>query len=265
MMFDEDGIAGRRYGNQGPAAGSGTTSARRAFGVPYESITFSTATRGRAELTITLAAQPVFELATSTPVSRRLRRSIRRCGERALFKRRTLELEDLRRIDALTLQHGMELLRLGPGDCGIIPAFWRSLTENRESYALRCAEAQHSPNRDSLLLEVVGGPDQAPIDVIDDILGRFETGTRGLILHIVPDVGAALRLRGARISCVAIDFAGVAHEGARDWQSAVDLIAAARQTCSRVLLINLRPERALGAQAAGATHAVFASLEPRTV
>lgn len=263
-MFDEDGNA-RRYGTPRSAPGAGAAPSRQAFGAPYESITFSTATRARTDLTITLAAQPVFELATSTPVSRRLRRSIRRCGEPALFERKTLDLDDLGRIDALTLEHGMELLRLGPGDCGIIPAFWRSLTENRESYALRCTEAQHSPHPGSLLVEVVGGPEQAPIEVLDDILGRFETGTRGLILHIVPDVDTVLRLRGARVSCLAIDFAGVAHDGARDWQAAVDLIAAARQTCGQILLINLRPERALGAQAAGATHAVFASLEPRTV
>jgi hypothetical protein len=263
-MFDEDGMA-RRSGNAGTTPGVGTAASRQAFGAPYESITFSTATRGRTDLTITLAAQPVFELASSTPVSRRLRRSLRRCGEPTLFERKTLDVEDLRRIDALTLQHGLELLRLGPGDCGIIPAFWRSLTENRESYALRCAEAQHSPYGGSLLLEVVGGPEQAAIETIDDILGRFETGSRGLILHIAPDVGAALRLRGVRVSCLAIDFAGVAHDGARDWQTAVDLIAAARQVCAQVLLINLRPETALGAQAAGATHAVFANLEPRAV
>ncbi|MDY6922380.1 MAG: hypothetical protein SWI22_00275 [Pseudomonadota bacterium] len=263
-MIDEDGMA-RRYGSPGPVIGPGGAPARRAFGAPYESITFSTATRARTDLTITLAAQPVFELSTSTPVSRRLRRSIRRCGERTMFERKTLELADLRRIDALTLQHGMELLRLGPSDCGIVPAFWRSLTENRESYALMCAEAQHSPNPGSLLVEVVGGPEQAPLDVIDDIIGRFETGSRGLILHIAPDIDTARRLRGARVSCLAIDFAGVAHDGARDWQAAVDLIAAARQSCSQILLTNLRPERALGAQAAGATHAVFASLEPRMV
>lgn len=67
------------------------------------------------------------------------------------------------------------------------------------------------------------------------------------------------------MSCLAIDFAGVAHAGARDWQAAIDLIQAARQSCSQVMLINLRPERALGAQAAGATHAVFASMDTRLV
>jgi hypothetical protein len=263
-MLEEDGRASG-YGSLRVAPGPSTVPPRRAFGAPYESITFPIATRARAELTITLAAQPVFELATSAPVSRRLRRSIRRFGEPAIFERKTLDIEDLRRIDAQTLEHGLELLRLGPGDCGIVPAFWRSLHEHRESYALRCTEAQRSSNPGTLLLEVVGGPEQAPIEVLDDVLVRFETGTRGLILHIVPDVGAALRLRGARVSCLAIDFAGVAHDGARNWQAAIELIKTARETCSQVLLINLRPDRALAAQAAGATHAVFASLEPRTV
>lgn len=245
-----------RHGAPGPSA---------SLGAPYESITFSTATRARTEVTITLAAQPVFELSSSTPVSRRLKRSIRRCGERALFERKTLELADLRRIDALTLQHGMELLRLGPGDCGIVPAFWRSLTENREAYALLCAESQHSSHPGSLLLEVIGGPEHMPPAVVDDMVSRFQTLARGLILHIAPDIDTALGLRGARVNCLAIDFAGVAHDGARDWQTAIDLITAARQICGQVLLINLRPERALGAQAAGATHAVFATLEPRMV
>lgn len=194
-MTGKDEI-GRRYAETHPAAHPGGLQPRRAFSAPYESITFSTATRARTDLTITLAAQPVFELATSTPVSRRIRRTIRRCGERAAFERRTLDVDDLRRIDTLTLQHGMELMRLGPGDCGIIPAFWRSLIESRESYALLCAEAQSGPHPASLLLEVVGGPDMPPLDIVDDLVNRFEMGARGLILHIAPDLHTALRLRG---------------------------------------------------------------------
>ena len=238
---------------------------RQAFGAPYESVTFSTVTRGRVELSITLSAQPVFDLSTSAPVSRRLRRSIRRCGEPHLFERKTLELEDLAAIDALTLQHGLELLRLGPNDGAVVPAFWRSLTEGRNGYALHCAGAQHSLRPDSLLVEVIGGPDHAPLEVIRDMVDHFAVASRGLILHIPPDVETALRLRGSRIGCLAIDFAGVAHDGARDWQAAIDLIAAARSACAQILLINLRPERAVGAQAAGATHAVFAVVPPRSV
>lgn len=238
---------------------------RRAFAAPYESVTFSTATRARRELTITLASQPVFELASSTPISQRLRRTIRRCGEPSLFERRTLETEDLKQIDVLTIEHGMRLLRLGPGDCGIVPAFWRTLAAARGSYALLCAATQHSAEPGSLLIEVFGGIEHAAVEEIDEALARFQTEARGVLLHIAPDSDAARRLQGVQAHCLAIDFAGVAHEGARDWIGAAELITAARQICSQLLLVNLRPERALAAQAAGATHAVFSSLEPRAL
>lgn len=68
---------------------------------------------------------------------------------------------------------------------------------------------------------------------------------------------------GAR--CLAIDFAGVAHEGPREWLDAAALIGVAREACPQILLLNLRPDRGLAAQAAGATHAVFAGMETVTV
>lgn len=256
------GANGVGYGRLREETVSGAGPPRRAFAAPYESVTFSTATRSRRELTITLASQPVFELASSTPISQRLRRTIRRCGEPSLFERRTLETEDFKQIDLLTIEHGMRLLRLGPGDSGIVPAFWRTLTAARGPYALLCAATQHSAEPGSQLIEVYGGLEYAPVDVIDEALERFQTQTRGVVLHIAPDVDTARRLRGVHAHCLAIDFAGVAHEGARDWIGAAELVVAARQICSQVLLVNLRPDRALAAQAAGATHAVFSSLEP---
>jgi len=238
---------------------------RRAFGAPYESVTFSTATRSRCELTVTLASQPVFDLASSTPISQRLKRTIRRTGERSIFERKTLEQDDLRQIDVLTIEHGMGLLRLGAGDTGIVPAFWRTLTGGRGAYALQCAAVQHSSEPASLLIEVFGGLEHTPVEIIDEALAHFQTRTRGVVLHIAPDIGPAGRLAGANAHCLAIAFAGVAHEGARDWIAAAELVMGARQICSQLLLVNLRPDRALSAQAAGATHAVFSSLEPRTL
>lgn len=253
------------YGRLREEAEAGSVPQRRAFGAPYESVTFSTATRARCELTVTLASQPVFDLASSAPVSQRLKRTIRRTGERSIFERKTLELEDLRQIDILTIEHGMRLLRLGAGDTGIVPAFWRTLTGGRGPYALQCAAVQHSSEPGSLLIEVFGGLEHTPVDVIDEALAHFQTQTRGVVLHIAPDVDTARRLAGVRAHCLAIDFAGVAHEGARDWISAAELVMAARQICSQLLLVNLRPDRALAAQAAGATHAVFSTLEPRSL
>ena len=43
------------------------------------------------------------------------------------------------------------------------------------------------------------------------------------------------------------------------------LIGAARDACPQVMLLNLRPDRGLAAQAAGATHAVFAGMDAITV
>lgn len=237
---------------------------RRSYAAAYESLTFTVLTRAGRELVVTLAAQPVFDLVQSTPVARRIRRRVRhRGGESALIGlgRRTLEPADLIRIDTQTLRNGLDLLRLGANDCGVLPAFWRTVASSGGRFDLLCAEMQHEAAPGTLLVEVMGGLEQAPPDAIHEAIQHFETGSLGMILHIAPDAGAALRLSQVRAQCLAIDFAGVEHESARDWQAAVQLIEAARRACSHVLLLNLRPDRGLAAQAAGATHAVFAGME----
>ncbi|MDI1325759.1 MAG: hypothetical protein PSV23_03060 [Brevundimonas sp.] len=241
---------------------------RRAYAAPYESLTFSLVTRAGRELAVTLAAQPVFDLDRSAPVSRRIRRIVRhRGGESALtaLGRRTLEPVDLKRIDLQTLNHGLDLLHLGPHDTGVLPAFWRTVASSRGRFALLCTELQHDSAAGNLLIEVMGGLEQAPPETIEESIQHFETGALGVILHVAPDPGLVRRLAGVRARCLAIDFAGVAHDGPREWRAAHDLIAAARQTCSQVMLLNLRPDRGLAAQAAGATHAVFAGMETITV
>ncbi|HYC75754.1 MAG TPA: hypothetical protein VEC04_13005 [Brevundimonas sp.] len=237
---------------------------RRSYAAPYESLTFTLLTRARRELIITLAAQPVFDLSLSAPVARRIRRSVRhRGGESALIGlgRRTLEPADLVRIDAQTLRNGLDLLRLGTNDSGVLPAFWRTVASSGGRFDLLCAEMQHESTPGTLLVEVMGGLEQAPPEAIQEAIQHFETGSLGAILHIAPDIGAALRLSQVRAQCLAIDFAGVEHESARDWQAAAQLIRAARQTCPQLMLLNLRPDRGLAAQAAGATHAVFAGMD----
>jgi hypothetical protein len=241
---------------------------RRAYAAPYESVTFSLVTRAGRELIVTLAAQPVFDLDRSTPVSRRIRRIVRhRGGESALaaLGRRTLEPVDLKRIDLQTLNHGLDLLHLGPGDIGVLPAFWRTVASSRGRFALLCTELQHGSAPGNLMVEVMGGLEQAPPEAIDEAISHFETESLGVVLHIAPDAGLVRRLTGVRARCLAIDFAGVAHDGPLEWRAAQDLIAAARQTCDQVMLLNLRPDRGLAAQAAGATHAVFAGMEAITV
>ena len=237
---------------------------RRAYAAPYESLTFTVVTRARRQLTVTLAAQPVFDLGLSTPVSRRLRRIIRhQGGERALLGlgRRTMEPVDLRRIDLQTLRHGIEMLRAASAESGVLPVFWRTVTSSGGRFALLCAEMRHEPRPGALMVEVVGGRDNAAPEAIAEAVSHFETAAQGVILHITPDIAAARRLKGVEVGCVAIDFAGVAHDNARDWIGAARLIETARLVSPKVLLLNLRPDRGLAAHAAGATHAVFAGMD----
>ena len=254
----------REARDEGLREAVGRIGERRSYAAPYESLPFTLLTRARRELIVTLAAQPVFDLDRSTPVARRIRRSVRhRGGESALvgLGRRTLEAADLVGIDTQTVRNGLDLLRLGADDSGVLPAFWRTGASSGGRFDLLCAEMQHASAPGTLLIEVMGGLEQAPPEAIQEAIQHFETGALGLILHIAPDPGAALRLAPVRAQCLAIDFAGVEHESARDWQAAAQLIGAARQACAQVLLLNLRPDRGLAAHAAGATHAVFAGMD----
>lgn len=241
---------------------------RRAYAEAYESITFTVVTQAARELTVTLAAQPVFDLGRSQPVARRIRRTVRhQGGERALLGlgRRTIEPVDLHRIDLLTLRQGLDMLRLGPNDSGLLPTYWRTIASSRGRFALLCTELQHARAPGTLMVEVIGGLEQAPPDAIAEAISHFETAAQGVVLHIAPDAAAARRLAGVGARCLVIDFAGVEHEHARNWREAAELIGVARQSCAQVLLLNLRPDRGLAAHAAGATHAVFAGMDPLSV
>ncbi|MDP1914116.1 hypothetical protein [Brevundimonas sp.] len=242
---------------------------RRSYAAPYESLTFTLVTRARRELIVTLAAQPVFDLSRSVPVSRRIRRTVRhRGGETALaaLGRRTLEPMDLKRIDLQTLTHGLDLLHLGSDDSAVLPAFWRTVASSGGRFALLCTELQHrAAAPGALLVEVMGGLEQAPSEAVGEALAHFETAALGVILHIAPDASVVRRLAEVRAQCLALDFAGVSHTSSLDWQDAVALIGAAREACPQVMLLNLRPDRGLAAQAAGATHAVFAGMDVITV
>lgn len=251
-----------------PSALKSAAPSRRAYGEAYESLTFTVLTNARRELTVTLAAQPVFDLARSVPVARRVRRTVRHLGgERALLGigRRPVEPMDLHRIDLLTLRQGLDMLRMGPSDSGVVPAYWRTIASSRGRFALLCAELQHARAPGALMVEVTGGLEHAPTDAIGEAIRHFETSAQAVILHIAPDPAAARRLLGAGARCLAIDFAGVEHEHARHWSAAAELIGTAREACGQVLVLNLRPDRGTAAQAAGATHAVFAGMEPISV
>lgn len=249
-------------GSPGTAAPSGS---RRAYGTPYETLNFDLVTRGGRTLMVTLEVQPVFDLERSTPVSRRVRRRVRRRGgEQALsaVNRGTLEAADLKRLDLQTLQLGLELLRLGSDDTGVVPLFWRTAASSRGRLTLLAADRVKDAPGGALLIEITGGLEQTPPASVRSVAGLFERDGLGVILHVAPDIGIIERMSEARARCLSLDFAGVAHETGREWRAACDLIGAARASCSQVMLVNLRPDRGLAAQAAGATHAVFAGMEP---
>jgi hypothetical protein len=241
---------------------------RKAFASGYESLTFTMVSRAARELTVTLAVQPLFDLAQSAVVGRRIRRTVRHLGgEAALFAlgRRSLETTDLKRIDLQTLKHGLDLLGPTAGDCGVLPAYWRTVASSGGRFALLCAELQHVDAPKGLLVEIVGGLENAPPEAVQAAISHFGLAALGVVAHIAPDAASARRLAPAQLQCLSIDFAGVALDGARDWEEAARLIVAARQAAPQVLLLNLRPDRGLAARAAGATHAVFAGMEPITI
>lgn len=241
---------------------------RLAYASAYESLTFPFVTRGGAEMTVFLTAQSVFDLVKSAPAARRIRRIVRHSGgQRALAGagRRPLEPADLKRLDQLSLKYGLDILRLGADDCGVLPAYWRTVATSHGRFALLYAGLQHAEAPGLLLVEVMGGPEMALADNLAEVIAHFETERLGVIVHVAPDVGLARRLMGARIQCLAIDFAGVDHAGGRAWNEAVTLIGAARATAPKVMLLNLRPEWGEAAAMAGATHAVFAPMESVTV
>ncbi|MFC7378684.1 hypothetical protein [Brevundimonas sp. GCM10030266] len=240
---------------------------RRAYATPYESLTFQMVTRAGRELTVTLAAQPVFDLARSTPVSRRIRRTVRHSGgERALtgLGRKALEPADLQRIDLQSLHQGLDMLKLGENESGVLPAFWRTVATSRGRFSLLCTEMQHD-RPGVLLVEVMGGLEQASPEAVEAAISHFETRRQGAILHVSPDIGAVRRMAAVKPRCLSLDFAGVMHDNARDWAQAAILIGAAREVSDQVMLLNLRPDRGLAAHQAGATHAVFAGMDVLTV
>ncbi|MGV9006401.1 MAG: hypothetical protein ACOH1H_06655 [Brevundimonas sp.] len=241
---------------------------RRIYTAACESLTFPFVTRARRELSVTLVAQPVYDLDRFLPVGRRLRRIVRhRGGEAALVAmgHRTLEPVDLKRIDLQTLGHGLELLHPTGDETLVLPAFWRTVAATQGRFALLYAGLPFDGRRGTLLIEVMGGPETAPPEALAEAIAHFETQRLGVILHMAPDIELARRLAAAQAGCLAIDFAGVDHDSSRAWSAAEVLIATARESAPRLLLLNLRPEWARAAAACGATHAVFAQMTTVTV
>lgn len=241
---------------------------RRYNGSACESLTFPFVTRARRELSVTLVAQPIYDLGRFVPVGRRLRRIVRHWGGEAglvAMGHRSLDPVDLKRIDLQSMSHGLDLLRPIVDEVVVLPAFWRTVAVTQGHFVRLHADLQFDGRSGTLLLEVLGGSETTPPEVLADTIAHFETQRLGVILHMAPDLDLAQRLIKAQASCLVIDFAGVDHDSSRAWAAAETLITTARESAPRLLLVNLRPEWARAAVLAGASHAVFAQMTAVTV
>jgi len=226
---------------------------------------FELVTRGRRGLAVNLIAQDIVALDSGEAISRRVRRIIRHTGGEAglnLFGRGTLESADLRRIDLQSLRIGLDLLRRTPGLTGVLPVFWRTLATSHGRFALLYAGTNDETRPAGLSMEIMGGTETSRLDAVADVIEQFQSGPIGMILHAAPDIGIVRQAAETRASCLCLDFAGVDHLSPEGKAEARDLIATARRVAPTVLLVNLRPEWAPAAHEAGATHAVFAPMEP---
>lgn len=231
--------------------------------VGTSSLTFPLVTDGGRELSVTLAARPIFDLRRLVHVGARLTRTVRRAGgESALagLHRVRLESGDFKRIDVETLRYGVDLLDLASGATGVAPTFWRTAASSRGRFSLLYTGLQSDVNAGLLLVEIVGVDMKASPDDVRAAIDHLEAQRRGVIIQAPPEAGMIARLGPARPRCLSLDFAGVETESAVHWQAASGLIAQARAVSEDVLLINLPPARGEAAARAGATHAVFCDM-----
>lgn len=251
----------------GPVGGR-PVEARSFSPVGTRSLTFPLATEGRKELTITLAARPVFDLQRRCDVGWRLGRTVRRAGgESALagLHRVRLDAADLRKIDVETLRHGAGLLDVAGGAAGVAPAFWRTVASSSGRFALLYAGLEANLDAGLLLAEIMGVDMKTSPEDVRASVDHLGAQRRGVIVHAPPEAGMIARLVPAAPRCISLDFAGVETDSAAHWQAASTLIVQARAAAREVLLVNLPPARGEAAAQAGATHAVFRDMDRLSV
>lgn len=246
----------------GPVGGR-SVEARSFSPVGAKSLTFPLVTAARRELTVTLAARPVFDLRRRCDVGCRLGRTVRRAGgESAMagMHRVRLDAADLKQIDVETLRHGVALLDLAGGATGVAPAFWRTVASSAGRFSLLYTGLQAEVDAGLMLVEIMGVDLKASPEDIRAAIDHLGAQRRGVILHAPPEAGMIGRLAPVGPRCVSLDFAGVETESAAHWQFASSLIVQARAAAPDVLIVNLPPARGEAAAASGATHAVFCDM-----
>lgn len=229
----------------------------------WSSLTFPFVARSGREMSVTLALEPVFSLADGRRAALRVRRSARHAGGEAALLwggRRQMEAADLRRLDLLTLQKGLEALQAEQASCGVLPLYWRTASTAHGRFSLIYAGLQDAALPERLAVEIVGAPQGRDADLLVETLSHFQTERQQAVVQVPPDATLAARLEGAGCGCLVMDFAGVAYDAPRGWAEAERLIAAARRAADGLLILNIAPHWGPAAFAAGATHAVFAAM-----
>lgn len=215
---------------------------------------------GRVELSVRLSARPLFDLrrrsSAGVHLSRTLSRAFPTSGPFGGGKPR-LEPLDILKLDAATLQRGLELLRnAGPGAV-VSPACWSTISNSRGRFSLLCAGLDSDPDTTRLLVEVLAAPTGLDVSLLDGMCSHVEAQRRGVLLRANGDPAALARLRGAGLKGVSLDLSGQSLDTAIGRQAAMRLIVEARRVAPSVMVLGVPASMAEEAAQAGATHAVM--------
>ncbi|WP_296817166.1 hypothetical protein [Brevundimonas sp.] len=215
---------------------------------------------GRAELSVRLTARPLFDLRRRAPAGVHLSRSLSRAfpvsGPFGGGKPR-LEPADVMKLDAATLQRGLDLLRnTGPGAV-VSPACWSTIASPRGRFSLLYAGLKGHPDATRLLVEVLAAPPDLEAETLQSCMSHIEAQQRGLLLRSPPDLSTLHRLESAGLKGVSLDLTGLDFDTAIGRQAAQQVMVAARRVAPSVMVLGLPASLAEEAASAGATHAVM--------
>ncbi len=215
---------------------------------------------GHVELSVRLTARPLFDLRRRTHAGVHLSRSLSRAfpvsGPFGGAKPR-LEPADVMKLDAATLQRGLDLLRNAEPGAVVSPACWSTIASARGRFSLLYAGLEGHPDATRLLVEVLAPPADLDADTLESCISHLEAQQRGLLLRATPDLSALHRLEAAGLKGVSIDFTALNFDTALGRQTAQQVILAARRVAPSVMVLGLPASLAEEAAAAGATHAVM--------
>ena len=215
---------------------------------------------GRVELSVRLTARPLFDLRRRTHAGVHLSRSLSRAfpvsGPFGGGKPR-LEPADVMKLDAATLQRGLDLLKHSEPGAVVSPACWSTIASPRGRFSLLYAGLEGHPDATRLLVEVLSPPADLEAETLHDCISHIEAQQRGLLLRPASDLTVMHQLEGAGLKGVSVDLSGLDFDTAIGRQAAQQVMVAARRVAPSVMVLGLPASLAEEAAAAGATHAVM--------